>query len=256
MSKVNLLGVGVDALTLEEVLKFIRGTIASGKRARLSYAHVMALNLAYEQEWLRTFLKEIELVYCDGMGVQLGARLLGRHLPQRFTLADWIDRLALLAAQNDFSLFFLGNPPGSAQRAAENLQARFPGLQVVGVHHGFYDKTAGSEENEAVIEQINAVQPDILMVGFGVPIQERWVKENWEHLQVNIALSCGAIFEYVAGDLPRGPQWMTDHYMEWLARVLISPRRYWRRYWRDNPLFLARVLRQRISGHIPDEHYR
>ena len=80
-----------------------------------------------------------------------------------------------------------------------------------------------------------------------MPVQERWLDENWPRLQVKVAITCGALFEYLAGDLPRGPQWMTQNYLEWLARLAISPRRYAGRYLRDIPLFVWRLVGQKMN---------
>ncbi len=248
MAKVDVLGVQIDPVTLDEILAYIEQVISSNQRALIAHTHVMGVNLAYEQAWLRQFLNRADLVYCDGMGVKLGGRILGHHIPQRFTLADWMDRLAAMAWRQGYSLFFLGNPPGVAARAARNLCQRYPGVKIVGTHHGYFDKAPASVENQALLRQINDTRPNILLVGLGMPAQERWLLENWPDLQVNIAITAGAIFEYVSGDLKRGPRWMTDHYLEWLARLYISPRRYVRRYLRDNPLFLYRILRQKFAG--------
>jgi N-acetylglucosaminyldiphosphoundecaprenol N-acetyl-beta-D-mannosaminyltransferase len=229
-------------------LHSVISAIQRRQRVLITHIHVMGLNIAYEQTWFRDFLNDSDLVYCDGMGVKLGARLLGSCVPERLTLADWYVSLAELARQNNFSLFLLGNPPGIAEQAADRLRQRFSGLPIAGVHHGFFCKDAGHAENEAVITMINAARPDILLVGFGMPAQERWLLENRPRLDVNVVITVGALFEYIAGDLARGPRWMTQNYLEWLARLLISPGRYWRRYLRDNPIFLARLLRQKISG--------
>lgn len=248
MEKVTILGVGVNALTLDGILDRIQATVSSSGHILISHVNITGLNLAYEQPWLRGFYNRCDLVYCDGMGVQLAARWLGRRLPERFTLADWVWQLAGLAAERQFSLYLLGNPPGVAEKAAHKLTTGCPGLRIAGTQHGFFDKTAGQIENEVVIEAINACQPSLLLVGFGMPVQEGWLNENWLRLNVNVAITCGALFEYLAGDLPRGPQWMTQNYMEWLARLAISPRRYTGRYLRDIPLFMWRVAKQRIYG--------
>ena len=247
MDKVNILGVGVDAITLDGVLGRIQAVVSNRERMRVAHANITGLNLAYEQPWLREFYNGCDLVYCDGMGVQLAARWVGRRLPERFTLADWVWQLAKLAAEKHFSLYLLGNPPGVAEKAAQRLTTGYPGLQIAGTQHGFFDKTAGQAENQAVIEAINACQPNLLLIGFGMPIQERWLDENWPHLNVNVAITCGALFEYLAGDLPRGPRWMTQNYLEWLAMLVISTRRYAGRYARDIPLFIWRVVKQRMN---------
>jgi N-acetylglucosaminyldiphosphoundecaprenol N-acetyl-beta-D-mannosaminyltransferase len=248
MGKANVLGVMIDEISLEEVLDRIDQVVNTKQRALITHANVMGVNIAYEQDWFRQFLNKADLVYCDGMGVLLGARLLGYHIPERFTLADWIWQLAERAEKQAHSIFFLGNPPGSAEKAAARLKEYFPDLCIVGAHHGFFDKTPGSLENIKVVEQINAARPDLLLVGFGMPTQEKWLKDNWLTLNVNVAITCGALFEYIAGYLKRGPHWMTQNYLEWLVRSIIAPKRYTIRYLRDNPLFLYRLLKQRIPG--------
>jgi N-acetylglucosaminyldiphosphoundecaprenol N-acetyl-beta-D-mannosaminyltransferase len=246
MSKVDVLGVHVDALRLEEVLERLRQIITAEDRALVAHVNIMAINMAYEQPWFRDYLNEADLLFCDGMGVKLGARILGVDIPERFTLADWMWQFSGFAAQHDFSFYFLGNPAGVAQRAADRLLEKFPSLDVVGFHDGYFDKTKGCPENNAVLEEINALKVNVLFVGFGMPLQELWLKENWPKLDVNIAITCGAIFEYISGDLKRGPGWMTQNYLEWLSRVLISPNRYGKRYIRDIPKFAYRVLKQRL----------
>jgi len=126
-------------------------------------------------------------------------------------------------------------------------------LRIVGTYHGYFDKTPGSPGNEAVIQAINAVKPNILIVGFGMPLQERWLMENWDRVEASVALTGGAVFDYVSGDLRRPPCWMTSHGLEWLGRLLIEPRRLWQRYLIGNPLFLWRVLKQRLGLLSVDE---
>jgi N-acetylglucosaminyldiphosphoundecaprenol N-acetyl-beta-D-mannosaminyltransferase len=156
-------------------------------------------------------------------------------------------QLARFAQGRDHSLFLLGARPGVADKAAANLRERFPGLRIVGTHHGYFDKAPGSPENEAVIREINAASPNILIVGFGMPLQERWLMDNWDRIEVNVALTGGAVFDYVSGELPRAPRWMTDHGFEWLGRLIIEPGRLWKRYLVGNPIFILRVLGQRIA---------
>jgi len=246
--KAVLFEVNIDSLSLDEILQQI--SLAASGQGRLLIAHVniRGLNMVFNQPWLRDFYNRANLVYCDGMGVMLGARFLGQQIQERFTLADWIWDLAALAARRGYSLFLLGGAPGVGEQAAMALQKRSPGLEIVGIQHGYFDKTPAQPENNALIERLNALQPDILLVGFGMPAQERWLDENWSSLNARVAITCGALFEYLSGELPRGPRWMTDHYLEWLARLLISPHRYAGRYLRDIPIFLYHLLQQRIDA--------
>ena len=245
--KVGLLGVEVDSLTQAEVLQRIVDAVRRDERLLIAHANLRGLNLAFEQPWLRQFYRRADIVYCDGMGVALGARLTKQRLKARFTLADWAWPLAEAAVDAKARLFLLGSPPGVAEAAARRLQVVHPNICIAGVQHGYFSMQTDGPENLAVVSRINASKPHILLVGFGMPLQERWLDENWDRLQVNVAITCGALFEYLSGDLKRGPRWMTDHYLEWLARIIISPRRYSLRYFYDIPVFFYRTMRQRFN---------
>ena len=244
---VNVLGVHVHPITIPHLHACIARFVRERKHALVLNVNVNAINLAYTYPWLRHFFNQADLVFCDGAGVILGARILGSHIPQRITYADWMWELAAFCEQEGFSLFFLGARPGVARKAAERLWNRYPHLRIVGIYHGYFDKTPGSPENEEVIARINAAHPDILIVALGMPLQEQWLMENWKRLQANVFLTGGAVFDYVSGVLRRGPHWMTEHGLEWLARLFLEPRRLWRRYLLGNPLFIYRVIKQRLG---------
>ena len=241
-----MLGVGVDPLTAEDLGEEVGRLARVGRRGLVLNVNAHCLNLCHGDPALRDFFGRADVVFCDGSGVVLAARILGRRLPQRITYADWIEDLAALAAAEDHSLFFLGARPGVAAEAAKNLRRRHPALKLVGVRDGGFDPRTGGTENEAVLAEIRSANPDILLVGLGMPLQERWLMANLHRLDVGVALTGGAVFDYASGRLRRGPRVLTDNGFEWLARLLAEPRRLWRRYLLGNPLFLARVLRQRL----------
>lgn len=245
---VNLLGVTIDPLSLQDLLGRIEQALRANQRLLIANVNTHALNLAAEHPDFRTFLNRADIVFCDGIGVRLGAWLTGQRLPHRYTPPDWIDELCRRCRDGGHSLFLLGAKPGVAEKAAGILAARWPGLTIAGAQHGFFDKTPGAFDNERVVAQINEARPQMLLVGFGMPLQEEWLDANWPRLDVNVALTVGALFDYVAGEVPRSPRWMTDHGLEWLGRLLIEPRRLWRRYLVGNPLFLWRALGQRARG--------
>lgn len=248
--RVNILGIGVDPLSVADLHQRILAAVRGRGHALVLHVNVHALNLCYRDPNLRFFFNAASMVFCDGAGVILGARILGEHLPERITYADWAWQLADFAEREDLSLFFLGARPGVAQRAAVRLKERYPNLTISGVRHGYFDRTTNAPENEAVLGEINAARPDVLLLGFGMPLQERWLMQNWDRMDVRVALTGGAAFDYISGELRRGPRLLTDNGFEWLARLFIEPRRLWRRYVIGNPLFLARVLKQRLTREI------
>jgi N-acetylglucosaminyldiphosphoundecaprenol N-acetyl-beta-D-mannosaminyltransferase len=247
--KINVLGIEIDNISLDEILGRIEKNIVGRKRTIITHIHVKGLNIAYQQDWFREYLNSSDINFCEGKGVKLAARWLGYKNVYVHTFADWIDQLAGLAEFRGFSFFFLGNPPGIALRATQVLQAKFPKLKIAGTYHGYFNKQSGHPENEVVVKMINAAQPDILMVGFGMPIQEKWTKENWHRLDAEVVIMCGALPEYIAGTLPRAPKWMTENYLEWLGRIIISPRRYWKRYLIDNSILFFHILKNKLTKH-------
>ena len=245
--RVEILGVGVSRISVDELHKAILAVARRGERALVLNANVHCMNLAYHRPWLRALLNDAPIVFCDGSGISLAARILGHPPLVRFTYADEMWRLAAFAEEHGLSLFFLGARPGVGEEAARRLRERHPDLKIVGVRHGFFDPSPGSPENEAVVREINASAPDVLVVGLGMPLQEWWLYQNHDRLDARVSMNLGAVFDYVSGGLRRGPRILVDNGFEWLARLFIEPRRLWRRYVVGNPVFLLRVVRQRVS---------
>lgn len=243
---INILGVQVHPLTVDQLHEELAQLIETDAHAEVLHVNVHGMNLSADNPWLRDYLNQAEIVFCDGAGIILGARILGQHIPERITYADWMWQLAEFAAARGYSFYFLGAKPGIAQTAADRMIERFPELKIAGVRDGYFNKDNGHPDNEAVLTDINAVRPNILIVGMGMPMQERWLLDNWSRIDANIALTGGAVFDYISGDLKRAPAWMTNNGLEWLGRLLIEPRRLWQRYIVGNPVFLARVIRERL----------
>jgi len=248
---VDIMGVRIHAFTLDLLHECIGDVVRTRRKAIIANVNINAMNLAWEMTWFRDFLNESEYVFCDGHGVMLAARLIGQRLPQKITYAPWLSLLASFCADRGISLFLLGGAPGVADQAAESLRAIAPALSIKGTHHGFFDKQKDSAQNRSVIEEINRVSPDILLTSFGMPLQEKWLAENWRSVDARVALTGGAALDYAAGTALRPPAWLTDHGFEWLGRMIYEPRRLWRRYLIGNPLFFMRLLRSRITSRAP-----
>ncbi len=244
----SILGVRVDLIGLDELIQYVLLMVQGERKVIIANVNVHAINIAYELGWFKDFINHSQVVFCDGYGVKWAANFfIGKEL-QRFTPPDWFGRLADKCAENGISIFFLGTRQDVVEKAAVVLKEIYPQLKIAGVHHGFFDKESMSSENQEVLARINALRPDILAVGFGMPAQEKWISENWDDLQVKVAFPVGAMFDYLAGDVKRAPRWMTNNGLEWLGRLLIEPSRLWRRYVIGNPLFLWRLFIHYILG--------
>ena len=242
-----VIGTQISLCNKEFILQRINWSCDGDHRLTILSGNVHSFNLAYENPWLRDFFNRADIVRLDGAGVRLGAKLLGIDTPPRMTWADFAWDLAQSCAQNQYKLFFLGANPGIAEQAAQKLQSQYPDLQFAGIHHGYFDKEKGSAENTAVINLINQSQPHILIIGFGMPLQEKWLSQNIDDVRVPVIMTGGAVFDYISGELQRAPKWMTDYGLEWFGRLLIEPHRLWHRYLIGNPKFLWRVLLQRLN---------
>ncbi|MFH1467347.1 MAG: WecB/TagA/CpsF family glycosyltransferase [Pseudomonadota bacterium] len=185
---------------------------------------------------LVAFLRGIELCYCDGKGVILAARILGERLPERMTGADWIWDLAA-RAEGRWRIAWIGGEEGVTAAAAAVLRQRHPGLEIV-PFHGYHPKEGPG--NDALIAAINAAGADLVLVGMGTPAQERWVAANRGRLQAPVVWCLGATADFISGRVSRGPRWLYDR-QEWLARLLVDPRRLWRRYLLGNARVMGRA---------------
>jgi N-acetylglucosaminyldiphosphoundecaprenol N-acetyl-beta-D-mannosaminyltransferase len=248
MESINLLDVRIHKFDRSGLLEAITTPPPAGKQV-FAYVNIKSMNLACEIGWYHDFLNQADYVFCDGMGVVLGARLAGQSISRvyRHTCPDWTVSLAQSCLQKQLSLFVLAGEPEVAARTQELFKEHAPGLKVA-VHHGHFDQNG--EGNNDVIHKINDFQPDILLVGMGTPLQEKWVLENKEHLQARTILPIGACMDFFTGRHYRGPDWLTGNGFEWLIRLATEPRRLWRRYLLGIPKFYFRVLGHRLGFRV------
>ncbi len=237
-------GVQIHPIRLAELLVWIEQAIHTQQRVLITYANIHAINLAQHHAPFREALNSADVVFCDGQGLRIGAALLGYAIPERFTPPDWIDALAASCAAHRARIFLLGGRPGVAEEAARRLSDRHPGLSVA-IHHGYVRDSPDDEES--ALAAISAFQPSLLLVGMGMPLQECWIIAHREQIDVPVIVTVGALFDYVAGEVARGPHWLTDNGFEWLCRLWYEPRRLWRRYLLGNPMFLFLIARQWVA---------
>ncbi|MDM8516630.1 WecB/TagA/CpsF family glycosyltransferase [Desulfobacterales bacterium HSG16] len=230
-------------LLYDSVMDLVRG---GGRQHLVTYVNCHTMNSATDDPVLKKAYSKSAITYCDGAGVVIGAKILGRHLPERMTSATFIHDFCKKWQDEGIRIFFLGGLPKVAQKACEHLKQLYPKLEIAGFHHGYFQKN-GTEE-EAVISMISKARPHILFIGFGTPLQEYWAIRNEERLNANVIWPIGALVDYLSGQVSRCPEWMANHSLEWLFRFMIEPRRMFKRYIIGNPLFIYRILRERLKN--------
>lgn len=234
----NIFGISINQLDAKGVLKRVDDFILDGKKHQISYVNAHCLNYAFIDKEYRNILLGSDLIYPDGMSVIWASCLYGNPLPERVNLGDFLDSLCNLCIEKNYSLFLLGGKEGVAEKSAERLIKDFPKLKIVGRHHGFFDANNGGD----VIGHINNSGANVLLVGMGVPKQEKWIAQNKNILKPSVLWGVGALLDYYAGYTKRAPIWMRKIGLEWLFRLLVEPKRLWKRYIFGNFLFCIRIF--------------
>lgn len=249
-SKIGQIEVSIDTKT--NLHAIICQTISTNGKEVVLHANARLIELANTSDkWLIDYLDcYINYVFCDGAGIQLAAKITGQPIPEKITYNTWFWEFSELCTKRQFSIFLLGAKPDVVQKAAANLQKHSPTLKL-NYHHGYFNKKNGAAENEDVVERINAFKPNVLLVCFGMPEQERWIKDNFHRLQTNVLLTGGGALDYISGQVKTTPQIFKSMYLEWLYRVAQNPRRLFVRYLISNLVFgkivLSEVFKKRIT---------
>lgn len=223
----TILGVKVHALTNTQTLALIEAFIASRRPHQLCTVNPEFVVGAQQDEEFRRIINAAALALPDGIGLLKAARFLGTTpLPERVPGSDLVVRLAELSHQKGYRLYFLGAREGVAEQAAAKLKEQYPNLNVAGCYAG----SPALEENEALVQRVLAARPDILLVAYGAPKQDKWIARNLERLQIPVCMGVGGSFDFIAGTSKRAPLWLQRLGLEWFHRLLTQPWR-WRRIW-------------------------
>lgn len=221
---VRLLDVAITPLTMSQALERIDEFIRSREPHMVVTSDASAIVKAQEDPELHQIINTADLVTPDGIGVIWGARLFNLPVFERVSGVDLVSALSEIGPRRGYRLFLLGAAPGVAEAAAGNLRERYPGLSIVGTHHGYFP----AEEEPGVLAEIRDARPDILFVAFGIPKQEKWIRRHLADLRVPVAIGVGGSFDVLSGRLKRAPVWMQKAGLEWLYRALIEPKRFMR----------------------------
>ncbi len=240
---VTIDGLSVSCLTRDELTAQLKTSLRRRTTSLFCYANVHAANVAHDDPDFLNVLNRSDVLYCDGMGLRYAGILLRRNIPQRIALTDWVDDVMSCAEQLRVRVYLLGGAEGVADAAAQRLRMRYPRLRIAGWHHGYLT----DESSAHIVREVNRLNVDLLIVGMGMPLQERWIARVFDQLPPATILTAGSCLEYLSGNRSRCPMWMSRSGLEWLFRLLQEPRRLWRRYLIGNPRFLFRILLERLS---------
>jgi len=241
----NIAGVDFDFLLKSEIPGIIDRWRRAGRRGYVTLTNPHSVMLCRRDQEMRHATSQATITLPDGVGIVLGARLLGHGRRHRCTGPAMMLEICDKGRELDLSHYFYGGAEGVPDRLAERLSETFPGLKVAGTCcPPFGQMTA--EEDDAIVARINAAKPDIIWVGLGAPKQEKWMAAHLGRIKATALIGVGAAFDFHSGNVEWAPDFMRRFGLEWAYRLARNPRRMWRRNL-DSPIFLACVAQQ-VAG--------
>jgi N-acetylglucosaminyldiphosphoundecaprenol N-acetyl-beta-D-mannosaminyltransferase len=239
----TILGIKVHAVTNAQTADLVEQFIASREPHQLCTVNPEFIVTAQRDGEFRRIINHAALALPDGIGLLKAARFLGTTpLPERVAGSDLVDHLAKMSHQHGYRIYFLGAGEGVAEQAIANLKQRYPNMTVAGAYAG----SPALAENKAVVQRILPTRPDILLVAYGAPQQDKWIARNLSRLEIPVCIGVGGSFDFLAGTVKRAPAWLQQLGLEWLHRLLMQPHR-WRRIWMAVPYFCWLVLRSKLG---------
>ncbi len=244
--RVNILGVGISTINMDIALEVIEGWIAHRESHYVCVTPVHSVMECQRDPELRRIYHASGMTTPDGMPLVWLSRLRGYHYVDRVYGPDLMLALCQRSIELGYRHFFYGGAEGVPEQLATNLQRRFPGLVIAGTYSPPFRPLTPEEDDQAV-QMINEASPDVVWVGLGSPKQERWMAAHISRVKAPVLIGVGAAFDFLTGRKKQAPRWMQRNGLEWLFRLLTEPRRLWRRYLVNNPLFVLLVLAQALE---------
>jgi N-acetylglucosaminyldiphosphoundecaprenol N-acetyl-beta-D-mannosaminyltransferase len=240
---VNVLGVAVSPINMGLALAQISRAIAGRQKGYVCVTGVHGVSVAQSDPEFRQILNRAFLCTPDGMPLVWVGRWQGQKQMDRVYGPDLMLAVMELSEKTGWRHFFYGGANGTAQLLKSKLLEKFPKLQIVGIGEPPF-RPLNQDEQQKLREEIRAAKPDILWIGLSTPKQERFMAEYLTQLDTTLMIGVGAAFDFHAGTVRQAPRWMQRSGLEWFFRLCCEPRRLWKRYLTNNPLFVARIFCQ------------
>jgi len=239
----TILGIAVANVEWGDAIGLLKRKLDDRRFTKVTFLNAHNANIACVDADFAKALKDF-LILPDGIGVDIAAKLLyGAPFPSNLNGTDFIPAF-LQASTRPLTVGLIGATRRNADEAARKLAVLAGQHSFAVIHDGYFSP----KEEPEIVERIRILRPDILLVAMGVPRQELWIARNITDQHCTLPIAVGALLDFLSGAVPRAPAWMRAIRLEWVFRLLVEPRRLWHRYVVGNPLFLARVLRQKFSG--------
>jgi N-acetylglucosaminyldiphosphoundecaprenol N-acetyl-beta-D-mannosaminyltransferase len=243
VQRVNVLGVGLSVLNLETAVTAIAKAVQTRTKGYVCVTGVHGVSEAQSDPVFRTILNRAFLCTPDGMPMVWMGKAAGFREMDRVYGPDLMLEVFRWSQKRPVRHFFFGGAPGVAEELKASLEARFPGVQIGGCYTPPFRPLDEAEEAD-LKKQVTAARVDLFWVGLSTPKQERFMAHYLDKLDATVMFGVGAAFDFHAGRVPQAPKWMQRSGLEWFFRLCKEPRRLWRRYLKNNPLFVVRAFLQ------------
>jgi N-acetylglucosaminyldiphosphoundecaprenol N-acetyl-beta-D-mannosaminyltransferase len=253
--RTDILGVAVSSITADDAVATMERWIEERSRHYVCVTGVHGVMESRRDERLRLIHNAAGMVTPDGMPLVWLSRLFGKSRTQRVYGPDLMRKMTEVSARRGYRQFYYGGVEGVAEKLKQTLIAAHPGLEVAGMLCPPFRELT-KQEDQAVIDAINAARPDIVWVGLSTPKQEFWMASHLGRIEAPVMVGVGAAFDFLAGTKRQAPPWMQRNGLEWLFRLSSEPRRLWRRYAYIVPGFMCLAVgelllrRWRFSPHV------
>lgn len=221
--------------------------ISEGK-VLINTVNAHSFNTAQNDELFANALSNGDVLIPDGASIVKACKWLNANSQPKERIAGWdlfafeMDKLNAKGGK----CMFMGSSPKVLDLIVKKAAVEYPNIEVV-TYSPPYKPEFSDEDNKAIIDAINAADPDLLWIGMTAPKQEKWTYTHWKELSIHCHVgTVGAVFDFFAGTYQRAPQWWQDHSLEWLYRLVKEPKRMWRRYVLGNPLFLWNIFKEKF----------
>lgn len=246
IDRTNVLGVGVSAINIPMAIEIFDGWIANNEHHYVTITGVHGVMESQRDEALRKMHNDAGLVTPDGMPLVWLSKMAGHKHVSRVYGPDLMLAVMEHSLKKSYKHFFYGGKDGVPELLRDKLVERFPGLQIVGTYSPPF-RALTAEEDAAICKQINDSGAHMVWIGLSTPKQERWMSAHLGKIDAPVMLGVGAAFDFHAGLKSQAPKWMQKSGLEWFFRLITEPRRLWKRYLVNNPLFILSVLGQKLG---------
>ncbi len=242
IAKFSLLGLSFPALSYQGLQQELLARLKRREKTFCLPINTDLLRMTIANGAFHQAAQHAHLVFADGMPVVWLSKLTGRALPERIPGCDMVYDLCKLSGTHQYNIYILGAGPGVAQRAKETIEARYPDARIVGVYSPSFKELQEEQTNQAIIQEINAKQTDVLFVALGAPKQELWIDKHLHAIHATLIFPCGGSIDFIAGEQKKAPKWIGKLGLEWVFRLLSNPQKFYRRYLLEDIPFSLNVL--------------